>query len=632
MSRRSLVRSSLRAFVCVGVVVALGTGAAAAFASRVVPIKPTAAKGSIGPFRLTGSSAHGIVSRRNVTGVGVARRYSGVSCATSCPGQLLYRGGPVLRDPTKYSIYWAPSVPNNNGQIGTEFTPFPGPGYENTIDSFLSNVASASGALDNVYSVNTQYEGEGPGEYRSAFGGGFLDTHEYPTRNLTTCPVSTKSGDGLPPATEPCISDAEGALQIPEEIVRLMNEYNAAHPGKALPTGLGAIYYVFTPNEVNSCAGEEGGIAACDTNMYCAYHSAFLLEPGERIVVYANMPYDAVPGCSIPDEPHESPADDEINTLSHEDNEAITDPLGNSWYDNAGNEIADKCTYPFFDPSSDTNIESDAYGELVGGTPFSGSTPGTAYNQLIDGGTYLLQREWSNAAGGCVTKVPVPVAAFAVYSSPNLVNQPISFNASASTTLVGQISSYSWNFGDGSPAASGDQLSHAYTAPGTYTVTLTVTNDSGASASTIQKVFVEPPPPPLPPVTVMRLVPVAPMAYTADQLAAKLGLPANGKKLSGNGPFELGHAECPPACGMTVQLFAKVTSGTGRRRSTKVVQIGSAHITLGSKGAGVLSLSLNAKGKALLRKRRSLACRLVVAVEGQEGGTWQIARSLTLKR
>jgi PKD repeat protein len=565
---------------------------------------------------------------------------------------LLYRGGPVLHDPTKYSIYWAPSTPSNNGQVGTAFTPFPSPGYGTTIDSFLSNVALASGTLGNVYSVNTQYEGSGPGEYKSTFGEEFLDAHQYPTRNLTTCPASTKSGDGLPPATQPCISDAEGALQIPEEIVRFMGEYNTAHPTKHLPIGLGAIYYVFAPKEVNSCAGSEGGIAACNTNRYCAYHSAFLLEPGKYIVVYANMPYNAVPGCSTPDEPHKSPADDEINTLSHEDNEAITDPLGNAWYDNAGNEVADKCTYPFFDPASDNNVESDAYGELLGGTPISGSTIGMAYNQLINGGTYLLQREWSNAAGGCVARVPVPVASFAVYSSPGLVNQPISFNASASTTGVGQISSYSWNFGDGNPPASGAQPSHTYTTPGAYTVTLTVTNDSGASASASQIVTVnEPsssggqtttvtttvttsaPPTPLPATT---------RAYTAAQMAGLLRLPKNGVKLSGLGTIFLGHAECPPACAVTLRLYAKVTTVSRKHRVTRLVPVGAARQKGAPKGAvfvrylpgssGDLLLSLNAKGRALLRKHHPLACGLVVTVEGQEGGTWQIVRSLTLTR
>jgi hypothetical protein len=47
---------------------------------------------------------------------------------------------------------------------------------------------------------------------------------------------------------------------------------------------------------------------------------------------------------------------------------------------------------------------------------------------------------------------------------------------------------------------------------------------------------------------------------------------------------------------------------------------------------GELLLSLNARGRALLRQRHTLSCKLVVTVEGQEGGTWQISRSLKLTR
>jgi PKD repeat protein len=570
---------------------------------------------------------------------------------------LLDSGGPVLHDPAKYSLYWAPSEASKNGQSGTSFTPFPSPGYETTIDGFLSNVAAASGTLGNVYSVDTQYPGEGPGEYKSTFGQAFLDTHAYPARNTTICPVSTKVGDLLPPAGQPCLSDAEGALQIPEELVRFITEYDKTHA--ALPTGLKAIYYVFTPNEVNSCAGFEESRAACNTNTYCAYHSAFTFGSSKTLVVYANMPYDAVEGCSTPDEPNKGPADDEIDTLSHEDNEAITDPLGNAWFDNAGNEVADKCTYPFFDPTIDNNAEVDAYGQLLGGVPSSGGV-GTAFNQSINGGSYLVQREWSNAAGGCVTQAPIPVASFAVYSTPATVGSSVSFNGSGSSPLAGQITSYHWEFGDGQ-TANGAQVTHTYASIGEFTVHLTVANDSGASATTSQVVTVvevppggqtttvtttvtTPAPPPPPPETVTKtvtttttaassvFVPVKPTVYTAAELAAKLGLPGKGDKLSGNGPFALGHAECPPACGVTLQLYAKEPKVSHKHRTSRWVLAGSARLTLGGKGTGALSLSLNAKGKTLLRKLHKLAGKLIVTVEGQDGGSWQIVRSLTIRR
>lgn len=55
-------------------------------------------------------------------------------------------------------------------------------------------------------------------------------------------------------------------------------------------------------------------------------------------------------------------------------------------------------------------------------------------------------------------------------------NTTVSFtNNSAGATT------YSWNFGDGSPLETVSSPSHTYTAPGTYTVTLTARNAAGCS-------------------------------------------------------------------------------------------------------------------------------------------------------
>lgn len=65
----------------------------------------------------------------------------------------------------------------------------------------------------------------------------------------------------------------------------------------------------------------------------------------------------------------------------------------------------------------------------------------------------------------------------------------IPFDGSKSADPDGAIVSYDWTFGDGG-SASGSQPLHAYAAAGTYTVTLTVTDDSGrtGSASTTARV------------------------------------------------------------------------------------------------------------------------------------------------
>lgn len=62
------------------------------------------------------------------------------------------------------------------------------------------------------------------------------------------------------------------------------------------------------------------------------------------------------------------------------------------------------------------------------------------------------------------------------------VGIPISFDGCNSYDIDGTIVSYSWNFGDGH-YGSGPTPSHAYLAAGTYVVTLTVTDDDGATDS-----------------------------------------------------------------------------------------------------------------------------------------------------
>jgi PKD repeat protein len=60
------------------------------------------------------------------------------------------------------------------------------------------------------------------------------------------------------------------------------------------------------------------------------------------------------------------------------------------------------------------------------------------------------------------------------------IGAAIAFDGSASYDVDGLIAGYAWTFGDGT-TASGASVSHAYAAAGTYTVTLTVTDNLGAT-------------------------------------------------------------------------------------------------------------------------------------------------------
>jgi hypothetical protein len=73
-------------------------------------------------------------------------------------------------------------------------------------------------------------------------------------------------------------------------------------------------------------------------------------------------------------------ADAMASTISHELEEAASDPNLNAWYDNRGYENADKCAWTFGATSTASN--------------------GSSYNTVLNGIEYLIQRNWVNASGG----------------------------------------------------------------------------------------------------------------------------------------------------------------------------------------------------------------------------------------
>ncbi|HSS67301.1 MAG TPA: fibronectin type III domain-containing protein [Nocardioidaceae bacterium] len=90
----------------------------------------------------------------------------------------------------------------------------------------------------------------------------------------------------------------------------------------------------------------------------------------------------------------------------------------------------------------------------------------------------------SNDAG-TTGNVP-PVAMFA----PTCPDLTCSFNSAGTTDPDGSISSYDWDFGDGSLHSSATNPMHTYTDPGTYSVTLTVTDNLGSTDKAVHAVTV----------------------------------------------------------------------------------------------------------------------------------------------
>jgi PKD repeat protein len=83
-----------------------------------------------------------------------------------------------------------------------------------------------------------------------------------------------------------------------------------------------------------------------------------------------------------------------------------------------------------------------------------------------------------------------PIASFTENATIVKKDEAIHFDASESHDPDGAIVSYSWDFGDGN-TATGVTSDHAYSEDGNYTVTLTVTDDDGASASLVAAKIVE---------------------------------------------------------------------------------------------------------------------------------------------
>jgi hypothetical protein len=303
-------------------------------------------------------------------------------------GPLVYHGGPTMRTNTVYAIYWSPSS-----------YPIPA-GYQSAINSYFASVAAMSGTDGNVYSVATQYyDTTGPIAYSSTFGGVYVDTNPFPANGCD---------DGSDPV---CVTNA----QLKAEILWVRQTEGWPLVGTSL-------FFIMTPDHVGVCT--EGN--QCTTNTFCAYHSAIADYSGNW-AAYAVEPYDATIGgggaCWDGNSPNGNDADATINTISHEHNEAITDPTSEAWWANDANldENGDLCAWNF-------------------GAPLGG-TPGRYYNQVVNGHHYWLQTEYSNDGGTCLQR----------YTLPNPPPTNLSLPVVSGAAGVGQVLSTSVGSWSGSP-------------------------------------------------------------------------------------------------------------------------------------------------------------------------------------
>ena len=130
-------------------------------------------------------------------------------------------------------------------------------------------------------------------------------------------------------------------------------------------TDYSTIYEVFIPSSSYSSDGTSDSCGGPNL-AYCAYHSHYNDVTGQA-VKYSIEPYPSCSGCQVSGF---TTVQNQEHFVCHETREAVTDALGNAWFDRRGNEADDKCAWS--------------------PTPFIG-TNGYAY-----------QYEWSNANSGCI--------------------------------------------------------------------------------------------------------------------------------------------------------------------------------------------------------------------------------------
>ncbi len=152
----------------------------------------------------------------------------------------------------------------------------------------------------------------------------------------------------------------------------------STHVGHDLPSDVNAVYLVLTSSDVKESSG------FCRT--YCGFHTHATIGGADIKYAFVGNVDQCPSGCEIQSTGPNSPsagvggADGMSNTITHETEEAITDPDLNAWFDSSGNEDADKCNFKF--------------------GPTQTAANGAKFNQTFGGHNWMIQMEWENSRGG----------------------------------------------------------------------------------------------------------------------------------------------------------------------------------------------------------------------------------------
>ncbi|HKT48692.1 MAG TPA: hypothetical protein VJV96_00250 [Candidatus Angelobacter sp.] len=177
--------------------------------------------------------------------------------------------------------------------------------------------------------------------------------------------------------------------------VQVFNVVNNALVNGSLPYDANGIYFVLTSADVAQTSTPTASGAFCQQSSqgYCGWHYFGTFEGRLGRIAFVGNPATQCPATAPLACSHQSitPNGDEgadamANVIAHELSEAVTDPNLTAWYDNTGQELADKCNFTF-------------------GSTFPAPN-GSQANVALGGRNFLLQQLWINSK--CVTSLPPP--------------------------------------------------------------------------------------------------------------------------------------------------------------------------------------------------------------------------------
>jgi hypothetical protein len=144
-----------------------------------------------------------------------------------------------------------------------------------------------------------------------------------------------------------------------------------------LPFDSNGVYFVLTSADVNESSG------FC--TQYCGWHTHGTITGTDIKFAFVGNPDRCPSACAAQTTgPNgNAGADGMASIISHELEEAITDPDLNAWYDRRGQENADKCAWTF-------------------GSEYLSN--GAKANMRLGTRDYLIQQNWVNALGGYCAK------------------------------------------------------------------------------------------------------------------------------------------------------------------------------------------------------------------------------------